>query len=149
MKSFSKCKITNSFESMPLATDVRGIHGILPPAERLHMFGSGLYKMLLDTVHNIIDVGSHNKEHKDELDRFHLAVVTGIKGQQENYFNNTVQNSKTILDETCIFFIQLLKLLNEIPILMQSMRGPIISVSLVIPLKIQQLQFQDLKASNR
>ncbi len=60
---------------MLLVDDLRGIHGIVPP-EGLNTFGSGLYKILLDTVYDVVSIGNQNEEHNIELDRFisHLLM---------------------------------------------------------------------------
>ncbi len=71
MKTISKHKIANAIEYMPLANDVRGIHGIVQPGG-------------FNTVHNIVGMGNQNKEHIDHLDKLHLAAVNGIKKQSEN-----------------------------------------------------------------
>ncbi len=46
---------------MPLADDITGIHGIVL-SEGLLPFRNELYETLLDTVHNIVDIGNQNKE---------------------------------------------------------------------------------------
>ncbi len=83
MKSISKHKITYVFDTMPLADDLRRIHGIIPP-EGLHTFGSGLSKMLLGTFNDVVGIGNQIKKHKDESDRLYLAV-----------FNGMIENQKT------------------------------------------------------
>ncbi len=74
MKSISKHFIANVFDLLLLENDIRGIHGVVPP-KGLDMFGSGFYKILLDTIHDVFGIGNQN----NELDRLNLAVVNGIK----------------------------------------------------------------------
>ncbi len=47
----------------------------------LHTSVSGLYKILLDTICNIIGFGNQSKEDKAECDKLHLAVVNTMKRQ--------------------------------------------------------------------
>ncbi len=63
----------NSFEFMMLGDGVNGL------PEWLHMFGSQLYKMLLDIDLNFIGIGNQNKEVKDDLYKLYLAVVNVMK----------------------------------------------------------------------
>ncbi len=72
---------------MPISDDKSTICGIVPP-EGLHTLVSGLYKKLLENVHNGFGLGSQKKEDKDKLDRLHTAVVNGMKQHLENNSHN-------------------------------------------------------------
>ncbi len=53
-----------------------------------HLRDYTLKNMRFESVHDVVGIGNYHKEHKDEFDRLHLAVV---KRQQKNTMANDMK----------------------------------------------------------
>ena len=82
VKSICKKDIKNAFDNVPLADDVHGLLGCVPP-EMLHVSGTGLLKYLFACLPTLIGGPQTKKKDQESFDELHRSLVLDAQRQSE------------------------------------------------------------------
>ena len=82
LKSICKKDIKNAFDNVPLADDVYGLLGCVPP-EMLHVSGTGLLKHLFACLPTLIGGPQTKKKDQESFDELHRSLVQDAQRQSE------------------------------------------------------------------
>ena len=91
------CKhdINNAFRDVPLGDLIHGLCGCTP-AEALHVFGNGIMKCQLESVHDLIGENETHKALKNNLDELHQQLVCDtIRNGEKDLLRMSTRNGIT------------------------------------------------------
>ena len=82
LNALCKKDIKNAFDEVPLADDVHGLLGCVPP-EMLHVSGTGLLKHLFSCLPALIGGPQTKKKDQESFDELHRSLVLDAQQQSE------------------------------------------------------------------